>query len=208
MASETAHAGLPLVLDWDGTVTETDTLHLVIGRFGDLGVFRALEHELGRSLTLREVIAAEMATVKAPLEDVVAWLLEVARIRPGFGELAAGHDPLIVSAGFHELIEPLLAREGIAARVVANRIDADPAGWRARFPAAATCEVCGEACKRGAVAGLGPFAFVGDGPSDHCVALAAELVFARDGLAAWLDARRVPYRGYDDLTDVVEALAS
>lgn len=206
MRSEIARDRLPLVLDWDGTVTETDTLHLVIGRFGDLAVFRALEHELGRSLTLREVIAAEMATVKAPLADVVSWLLETVRIRPGFAALASGHDPLIVSAGFHELIEPLLEREGVRARVVANRLDPDPAGWRALFPPAPACEVCGEACKRSPVAALGPFAFAGDGVSDRCVALAAQLVFARDGLATWLEARRVPYCRYEDLHEVAAAL--
>lgn len=208
MASDSTRDGLPLVLDWDGTVTEIDTLHLVLGRFGDLDVFGRLEHELGRTLTLREVIAAELATVTAPLGEVVAWLLETARIRAGFAALVAEHDPLIVSAGFHELIEPLLAREGVEARVVANRLDARPAGWRAVFPDAAPCEVCGEPCKRAAVAGLGRFAFAGDGVSDRCVALAAEVVFARDGLAAWLDARRVPYRGYDDLADVAGALAA
>ena len=30
---------LPLVLDWDGTVTEVDTLHMVNDRFGDPEVF-------------------------------------------------------------------------------------------------------------------------------------------------------------------------
>ena len=34
------------------------------------------------------------------------------------------HDPLIVSSGFHELIEPVLEREGVDVRVVANRLDA------------------------------------------------------------------------------------
>ena len=48
---------LPLVLDWDGTVTERDTLHMAIERFGDLEVFHGLEDELGRALTLDEVIA-------------------------------------------------------------------------------------------------------------------------------------------------------
>ena len=37
---------VPLVLDWDGTVTETDTLHMTIERFGDLDVFRAMEAEI------------------------------------------------------------------------------------------------------------------------------------------------------------------
>ncbi|RDI75967.1 HAD phosphoserine phosphatase-like hydrolase, family IB [Gaiella occulta] len=198
---------LPLVLDWDGTVTETDTLHLVIAEFGDLAVFRALEAEIGRRMTLREVIACEMETVKAGRDEVVAWLLETVRVRPGFAELVAAHDPLIVSAGFHELIEPVLEREGVRARVVANRVVPDPAGWRAVFPEAASCPICGEACKRRSVEGLGPFAFVGDGVSDRCVSLAAEVVFARDGLARHLSGLGVDYRPFRDFDDVRMKLA-
>jgi 2-hydroxy-3-keto-5-methylthiopentenyl-1-phosphate phosphatase len=193
---------LPLVLDWDGTVTEADTLHLVIERFGDLDVFYALEAELGRRLTLREVIACEMATVKAPLEEVVDWLVEHVRLRAGFVELVAERDPLIVSAGFHELIEPVLAREGVTVRVVANSVAADPSGWRAIFPAAEPCAVCGEECKRAAVAHLPRFTYVGDGVSDRCVSLAAERVYARDGLARYLDGLGVPYVPYRDLRGI------
>ncbi|HEX6724149.1 MAG TPA: HAD-IB family phosphatase, partial [Gaiella sp.] len=197
---------LALVLDWDGTVTERDGLHMVIERFGDLGVFDALEDELGRTLTLDEVIAAEMATLEASLEDVRDWLVDHVRVRSGFRELVAEHDPLIVSSGFRELIEPILEREGVRARVVANRIAAAPDGWRARFAQGPVCEVCGERCKRAAVAGLGAFAYAGDGYSDRCVALAAEVRFARDGLATWLEEQGVLYEPFDDLHDVRAAL--
>jgi len=191
-----------LVLDWDGTVTERDTLHMTIERFGDLEVFRAMEAEIGRRLTLREVIACEMKTITAPLEDVVGWLLERVRVRDGFAELVAAHDPLIVSAGFHELISPILARERVTARVVASTVEPDPSGWRAVFPPAAPCPVCGEECKRAAVAHLPRFTYVGDGVSDQCVSLAAERVYARGGLARYLDGLGAPYVPFDDLTDV------
>jgi HAD superfamily phosphoserine phosphatase-like hydrolase len=197
---------LPLVIDWDGTVTETDTLHLVIERFGDLDVFRAMEADI-EELSLRDVIAREMETVKVPAEEVVGWLLENVRVRAGFAELVAGHDPLIVSAGFHELIDPVLAREGISARVVANHVTADPAGWRAIFPSAEACVVCGEVCKRAVTSPLGPFAFVGDGVSDRCVSLAAERRFARDGLARWLEQRGEPFEPFDDFGDVIASLS-
>lgn len=197
---------MQLVIDWDGTVTERDTLHLVIERFGDLEVFRAMEDEIGRRLTLNEVIAVEMATISAPLDEVVEWLLGRARVRRGFAELAAQRHPLIVSAGFHELIEPVLAREGVRAAVVANRIEARPDGWRASFRKRAVCDVCGEPCKRLDVVGREPFAYVGDGISDRCVALAAARVFARDGLADWLDVQGVPFERYEDLRDVLGAL--
>jgi len=197
---------LTLVVDWDGTVTERDSLHMVIERFGDLAVFGELEEELGRNLTLDEVIRLEMATITAPLEEVVEWMLAEVRIRPGFRELVAEHDPLIVSAGFHETIEPILRREGVEARLVANHVTADPSGWRSTFPDDPVCDVCGERCKRRAVGGLEAFAYAGDGVSDRCVSLAAERRFARDGLAIWLDERGVPYEPFDDLFDVARAL--
>ncbi len=191
-----------LVLDWDGTVTETDTLHMAIERFGDPEVFRAMEGELGRRLTLHEVIAAEMATITAPLDEVVAFLLEHVRIRRGFHEIVLAYDPLILSAGFHELIGPVLGREGLSPRVAANHVTADPNGWRAIFASTEPCPVCGEACKRAAVAGLGPFVFVGDGLSDRCVALAANVVYARAGLARYLDELGVSYLPFDDFRGV------
>ena len=196
-----------LVLDWDGTVTERDGLHMAIERFGDLDVFDALERELGRTMTLDEVIAAEMATITAPLEEVRDWLVEHVRVRAGFRELAADHDPLIVSSGFRELIEPILERVGVRARIVANHVADGSAGWSTSFADGPLCDVCGERCKRSAVAGVGAFAYAGDGYSDRCVALAAEIVFARDGLAAWLDEQGVPYERFDDLFDIARSLA-
>jgi HAD superfamily phosphoserine phosphatase-like hydrolase len=198
---------LPLVVDWDGTVTERDTLHMVIEQFGDLVVFDALEEELGGRMALDEVIGREMATITAPLDDVVEWVLSEVRVRPGLRELVEEHDPLIVSAGFHEIIDPVLRREGVEARVVANHVTADPLGWRSTFPAGPNCEVCGERCKRAAVAAHAAFAYAGDGVSDRCVSLAAERRFARAGLAEWLDGRGVDYEPFDDLFDVARALA-
>lgn len=197
-----------LALDWDGTVTERDTLHMVIEAFGDLDVFEAMEHEVGRRLTLHEVIARELATITASLDTVVDWLLEHVRVRPGLAELVRRHDPLVVSAGFHELIGPVLAREGVRARVAANRLAPGPGPWRAVFRDDEPCSVCGEPCKRRALADERRFAYVGDGVSDRCVALAAERVFARDGLARWLDLEGVAYEPFETLDDVARALSA
>jgi 2-hydroxy-3-keto-5-methylthiopentenyl-1-phosphate phosphatase len=140
-----------VALDWDGTVTERDTLDLVLQEFGDAEIYERVEAELEvGTMTLNEVIAAEFATVTAPLDEVVSWLLEHVRSRPGFAELVRARRPLIVSSGFHELIEPVLEREGLLDEVElrANSVEARPDGWRARFRVAARCEACGEPCKR------------------------------------------------------------
>jgi 2-hydroxy-3-keto-5-methylthiopentenyl-1-phosphate phosphatase len=197
-----------LVLDWDGTVTERDTLVLVLERFGDAEVFDRVEGELERgTMTLNEVIAAEFESVTAPLDEVVPWLLEHARVRPGFAELSRARRPLLVSSGFHELIEPLLEREGVlgAVELRANRVDARADGWRVRFRVERECPHCGEPCKREDLP-EGKVVYAGDGYSDRCAALAADRVFATGSLAGWLEGQRVPYERLTDFDALAAAL--
>jgi 2-hydroxy-3-keto-5-methylthiopentenyl-1-phosphate phosphatase len=197
-----------LVLDWDGTVTEIDTLHLVLEEFGDREIYARAEDALGETMTLNEVIAAEFETVTTPLNEVVDWLLERARIRPGFAELARERRPLIVSSGFHELIEPLLEREGVrdAVELRANRLDPRRGGWRVLFRADHECGACGEPCKRADLPQNGQVVFAGDGYSDRCAALAADRVFARDGLAEYLRARGVAFEPLTDFNELAARL--
>src|SRR5207244_9338434 len=133
-------------------------------------------------------------------------LLGHARLRAGFHELAEAHDPLILSSGFRELIDPVLAREGVELEVRSNRIDARPDGWRIRWRDDAACAVCGDLCKRSGLP-AGDVVFVGDGYSDRCAAGAAVRVFARDGLAEYLDAEGAPLEGFDDCFRALHALA-
>jgi len=124
---------LRVVVDWDGTITVQDSLVQVIHEFGDPALLAELEPRVGVDLTLHEEIAAEFAAITAPLDDVVAWVLENVEVRPGLRELAA-LGPLVVSAGFHELIEPVLAREGVELEVLANRVHAGPDADVLRYP--------------------------------------------------------------------------
>ena len=189
-----------LVVDWDGTVTVRDSLVQVIHEFGDPALLAELEPRVGVDLTLHEEIALEFAAITAPLGAIVAWVLENVEVRPGLRELAA-LEPVVVSAGFHELIEPVLAREGVELQVLANRVDARPEGWVVSFRDEAACATCGEPCKRASVAGE-RYSYAGDGYSDRCAALAAERVFARDSLASHLDRLGVAFERFDDLHDI------
>jgi 2-hydroxy-3-keto-5-methylthiopentenyl-1-phosphate phosphatase len=178
----------------------------VLLEFGDEDVYDRAERRLGRDLTLHEVIAYEFESVRAPLAEVVAWVRENVRLRAGFPEFARHHRPLVVSSGFHELIEPVLEREGLVLDVLANRVDPRSDGWRAVFRSHEPCPTCGEPCKRADVVGLGEFAFVGDGVSDRCVSLAASRVLARNGLAEYLASEGVPFERFEDFYDVERAL--
>ncbi|MEZ5102837.1 MAG: MtnX-like HAD-IB family phosphatase [Thermoleophilia bacterium] len=211
-------AGLVLVLDYDGTVAEDDMLDRVANHFGDPELFRALDAELdGGTMTLHEVIRREFEAVRAPREEVVAWTVEHTRLRPGLRELLALARErewrlVVLSSGFHELIEPVLEAHGLAeVELVANHVSPGPDGWRASFRDEEPCAVCGEPCKRATLAQVvgdadATVAYVGDGYSDRCAAEAADLRFARAALARWLEARGVAHSTYEDFFQVANTI--
>jgi 2-hydroxy-3-keto-5-methylthiopentenyl-1-phosphate phosphatase len=180
----------------------------VLERFGDWEECRRLGEQLfAGEITLQEEIDGQFATVTAPLAEVAAWVVENIAVRPGFAELVERFRPLVVSSGLHELIEPVLAREGVEVELLANRVDARPDGWRVLWRDEMVCAVCGQPCKRRTLPVDGEVVYVGDGYSDRCAALAADRVFARRGLAEYLDEQGVPYEPFADLHDVAGALA-
>jgi 2,3-diketo-5-methylthio-1-phosphopentane phosphatase len=210
-------SGRTLVVDFDGTVTQDDLLDTVAQRFGDLDVYRKLDEGLDEGrVALREVIVGEYKPVTAPLDEVLEWAFENIRIRPGFGEFVQlakdrGWRVVIVSSGFHELIEPFLEREGVDVELHANRVDPRPDGWIVDWRYDETCDNCGESCKRSIVQGFArddELVYIGDGYSDRCAAEASDRVFATRGLARYLDERGVPYERFDDFHDINRSLLS
>jgi HAD superfamily phosphoserine phosphatase-like hydrolase len=196
-----------LIVDWDGTITERDSLLAVLEEFGDWEECRRLgKLLLAGKIPLREEIDRQFATVTAPLDEVVAWVVDNVRVRPGLPELAA-LNPIVVSSGFHELIDPVLAREGVTLDLHANNVEARPDGWRPVWRELPVCAVCGQPCKRSDLPENGQVVYVGDGYSDRCAALAADRVFARRGLAAYLDEQGIAYEPFDDLYQVAAALS-
>ena len=197
-----------LIVDWDGTITERDSLLAVLEQFGDWEECQRLGDELfAGNITLRQEIDAQFATVTATLDEVVDWVTENVQVRPGLPELIERFHPVIVSSGFHELIEPVLAREGVDVELEANHVEARPDGWRPVWRELPVCAVCGQPCKRSSFPPEGEVVYVGDGYSDRCGALAADRVFARRGLAAYLDEQGVAYEPFDDLHQIAAALS-
>ncbi len=205
-----------IFVDFDGTITEHDLLDRIAQTFGDPDVYAEVDRglDVGR-LTLHDVLRREFEPVTAPLSEVVEWVLAHAVVRPGFDELvefARERDArlVVLSSGFRELILPVLERAGHGElELLSNRIDPRPDGWVAHFRDTLDCEVCGEPCKRRAVVEAsngGPAVYVGDGISDRCGAAASDLVFARRGLARWLEEQGSGYVAFDDFHDVVGGL--
>jgi 2-hydroxy-3-keto-5-methylthiopentenyl-1-phosphate phosphatase len=191
-----------IALDWDGTCTVSDSLVAAIEVFGDPSVFERDYGSHGDSLV------HEVGTIRASAEEVSAWAAEHVELRPGFRELVERFQPVIVSSGLPQLIQPVLAREGVEVEVRSNGAEARPDGWVVSFYDERRCPVCGELCKRSSLPEGRPLVYIGDGYSDRCASRASDRVFARDFLARFLTGEGVPYERFDTLHDVVAALAS
>ena len=196
---------MQLVLDWDGTITVRDSLVAAVHALGDPSIYDGGIQESFSSYA--EALAAENGTLRVSAEEAARWAVENVEVSPGFHDLVERFDPVIVSSGLPQLILPVLEREGVVdVEVRSNDAEVRPEGWRVIFRDEGVCEVCGDKCKRRSLPGRRPLVFVGDGWSDRCASLVADRVFARTGLADYLDAEGVPYERYDTLRDVAAAL--
>jgi 2-hydroxy-3-keto-5-methylthiopentenyl-1-phosphate phosphatase len=190
-----------LALDWDGTCTVRDSLVAAVHELGDPSVY---EREFA---SYGEALAAEVGTIRVTAEEAAEWAIENVQVRPGLHELAELYRPVIVSSGLPQLILPVLGREGLELEVRSNFADPSADGWQVRFRHDGPCPVCGDRCKRRSLPEGRPLVFVGDGWSDRCASLACDRVFARDGLARYLDDEGVSYEAFDTLHDVAAALS-
>ena len=205
-----------ILVDFDGTACLHDAAEHLLMRFGepswsDLDLAWA-RGEIGS----RDVISAQSAMLRAPIDEMIAYVREHCPIDPTFGSFVAwarslGVPVTIVSDGFGLYIAPLLEAAGI------EGVDVITNAWRdgaISFPNGhATCIGCGT-CKMGAVLAArdahGPVAFVGEGISDRYGALYADVTFAKDALVDICHrdgVRSVAWTDFDDVRRHLESSA-
>jgi HAD superfamily phosphoserine phosphatase-like hydrolase len=204
-----------VVVDFDGTITEHDTLDLLCHRHAPVEADAADAALLAGEITLDECIRRQFKAVRGDHDELVAEAVAGAGVRAGFAGFveharAAGHRVVVVSSGFESVIRPVLESVGLGdLEVLASEVWFSPQGGRVEFPNTPVCGRCGERCKRPLVAALdgsGPVVYVGDGWSDRCAALAADRRFARESLARYLDGEQVEYVRFDDFDVIREEL--
>jgi 2-hydroxy-3-keto-5-methylthiopentenyl-1-phosphate phosphatase len=214
---EPGAAPLAILLDYDGTVAQTDVGDTVMAEHvtadwepiaaaydeGRIGSRRAMEGELA---LLRATEAELMATAAVqPHDPGLAPLIRRAE--------ADGIPVEIVSDGFGFYIPAALASLGLSALPVVAA-STTFAGDRARidFPNGhPTCFVCGT-CKRQRVlahqAAGRAVVFVGDGESDRYAAGYADVVFAKRALVRICLEAGWPFHRWTELSEVDAWLAT
>ena len=203
--------------DFDGTITETDTLVFLATRLG--GGARMVE-AIGRligegELSLRDGIAAEMRSIRKPFAEAERLLREEVRIDAGFAPLArwCGEKKIpltVLSAGFHQIIDMFISRDEFPnLEILANHIQPnEEVGWQCRFRDGTDwghdkARHLKEARRRGEYV-----IFIGDGLSDHAAAEAADEVFAKHSLAQYCRARGIECHEFQTFADILKQLRS
>ena len=204
--------------DFDGTIAKVDTTDLVLTRLAD-PAWEDLEERWTRGeITAAECMRGQVALIGGD-EAALDAVLDSVELADGFVEFVAWCQasavPLtVVSDGVDRFIARILARHGLGhLPVVANSL-VGKAGARgleqpwARAGCAAGSGVC--KCQVATTDGRSDdlMVFIGDGRSDFCVSNRADLLFARDKLAAYARSRAVPHHEFSDFHTITTTLAA
>lgn len=201
-----------MVTDFDGTAAEFDVQQVILDALADHDGWRRINREwaAGR-MTTAERARAQWALLRGG-ESEVRKVLEPLRLDPGFPAFVRlceerGFPLYIVSDGFDFYIEPLLARAGLSyLPVFANSLRYEDGAARMSFLLQRSPDqyygndktfVMEQVRRNGSV-----LVFAGDGHSDRAAAHEADLIFAKDRLAEYCEAERLPFEPFETFDDI------
>lgn len=203
---------LLIACDFDGTVTQQDTLVQILDTYGSVQWRQVQEQVVSGELSIREGLQREMGSVRAPLEQLSQLLSSHVELDPGFPSFLRlmrikGIPLILLSGGFDLCIQTVLTKAGLwPLPYLANRLEPSNGSWKVEFPyPSATCSACGN-CKGDPIRSWNDqgytTVFVGNGVTDRCAAVAAKLTFAKDELAHWCQTQGMaaePFKTFDDV---------
>ncbi len=193
--------------DFDGTITEKETLDRVFQKFAPVNWKPLKEKLIAGKITVREAVTLTINSIDASnYENILDYTMNFS-IRPGFETLLDFLDshnvPMVVlSGGIRGMVETRLGE-------LKNRMHAIYAadvGTSGKY-LQTNSAYKGETELVDKVRVMNFFdakekTAIGDGITDFNMARAADLVFARGGLARFLDQNDIPYISWSDFFDI------
>lgn len=197
--------------DFDGTVTATESLEAVFVRFLP-GQWEPVKKKLiAKETTLREAVPALIESIPSEKCPEIIDFVSRMPVREGFAEFLdfldmQGIPLVIVSGGVRKMVEIKLS--GMLDRLhdlVAVDVDAGGKYFSVHSRYAGGDELVDKAA---VIEGYGADIkiVIGDGITDFNMARHADLVFARDSLAKYLDKNNILHIKFNDFKDVKNSL--
>ena len=215
MDSEHLPAKHAVLTDFDGTVTRTDVAETILEEFAPSTWWEIEELHRARKIGTRESMARQFALVRTRQEDLLRFVDRTVVMDETFRDFVSfcrdrGFLLEIVSEGLDFYVRYLLRKWDLDIPVRTNRAVFETGRVRIENPwADATCTLCGT-CKLLRLFQLRAqgyrLAYVGDGHSDLCPAVEADLVFAKAELAELCRTERIAFIAFDRFSDVQQRL--
>ena len=202
-----------LFVDFDGTITSQETLEGSMRLCIDPVLYDEKEREmLAGKHTLAETLHMAFAMIPGHRLAQMLDYVKTVPLRAGFAELldqmdALGIPVVVISGGLKPYVEEVLAPYR-AKLLDVYSVETDCREAQIRLHS--DYEADGEIMQKTLVMAQYDYkkaVCIGDGYTDVRMALASELVFARDTLAGILEKRGVPYRPWQDFYDVARCIS-
>jgi 2-hydroxy-3-keto-5-methylthiopentenyl-1-phosphate phosphatase len=204
-----------LFIDFDYTITTDDVGNRFYTYFSKGKNEPLVEKWLKREITTRECLTEEARLCRGSKAEFIKYV-DKFEIDLGFPELVnlcseAGIPLYVLSDGLDFYISHILGKYGIREiDIYSNKAIFDNGGLKVELPHwTKKCVSCGN-CKGERIRQLkgkdDEVIYIGDGLSDLCGAREADLIFAKDDLARFLEEETREYIEYDTLFEVKDKL--
>src|SRR3990172_9253486 len=197
--------------DFDGTITRMDVAEAILARFAPPEWWEIEELHRARRLGTRETMARQFALLRGDPGPWIDFVHREARMDPAFPSFLRfcrehGFPLEIVSEGLDFYVYDLMKMWSLDVPVRTNRAVFDGGPVRIEYPFAEPgCTLCGT-CKLRRLFELRVaghrVVYIGDGDSDLCPAVEADVVFAKERLAELCDSESIPYHPFGTFADI------
>jgi 2-hydroxy-3-keto-5-methylthiopentenyl-1-phosphate phosphatase len=202
--------------DFDGTITRGDTIDVLLERLADPSWVEIERRWVKGEIGSRECMQMQVPLIRGGWSAIESVLDDVV-IDPTFPKFAAwcrknGVSLKVVSDGIDKVIHHILKREKIHVdNVWANHLFEDEGGkLQLTFPHAPQIVGCSSGLCKCKVLSSGSNRYtkvvIGDGRSDFCWSVDADMVFAKDSLLKHCRETGIKVTPYEDFTSVRAAL--
>ncbi|TEB05234.1 2-hydroxy-3-keto-5-methylthiopentenyl-1-phosphate phosphatase [Pelotomaculum schinkii] len=202
-----------IFVDFDGTITKVDTCAAMVEAFAEEGWQEINEKWERKELSTQECANRTFQLFRAGIDDI-AGLMEKMEIDNFFKQFLSicrekGYKVYVLSDGYDFCIEAVFEKYDIQVPYYANKMLYDR-GFKIECPHFnESCGNCGT-CKTKLMTALkeeGQAVYIGDGYSDTCPAMHADVVFAKGDLYIYCLKKGIKTIRYETFADILAYIA-
>ena len=201
--------------DFDGTITSRDTFVSMLEKFAPEIAAKLLPAIFRREITLKEGIYRTLGAISATYYPEIIEYMAYQPVRPGLIEFLQFLDRskvpfVVISGGLTDMVNAVLKRQQLTdyvAAIYAGEVDTSGEFLRVYSTIESELEFVAKVRAMAKYPAVEKIA-IGDSVTDINMALAAELVFARDRLMQYLDIENKPYIQWENFYDIQNYLAN